>query len=125
MPSLQFYFVLTLAYVSVSVWWATLCYIHRRELLPIQHYISATLIFLVVEMFTIYKYYNYLNTTGHPGVANALLLLVSILNAGRNSLSFFMLLVTAMGYGIVRPSLGPVMLKVRLLALVHFVFGVL
>lgn len=81
--------------------------------------------FLIFEMLTIYKYYDYLNTVGHPGVANALLLLVSVLNAGRNSLSFFMLLITAMGYGVVRPSLGPVMLKVRLLALVHFVFGVL
>jgi hypothetical protein len=30
-----------------------------------------------------------------------------------------------MGYGVVRPSLGPLMNRVRLLALVHFAFGVL
>ncbi|KAM0745675.1 hypothetical protein T439DRAFT_307608 [Meredithblackwellia eburnea MCA 4105] len=124
-PKILFYFVLTLAYLGIGVWWGILCFIHRSDLLPIQHYISATVVFLIFEMFTIYKYYNYLNTVGHPGVANALLLLVSVLNAGRNSLSFFMLLITAMGYGVVRPSLGPVMLKVRLLALVHFIFGVL
>ncbi|KAL8277940.1 hypothetical protein RQP46_009572 [Phenoliferia psychrophenolica] len=124
-PKVMFYFILTLVYLAIGVYWAALCFFNRGELLPIQHYISATIIFLVFEMFTIYKYYDYLNTVGHPGIANALLLLVSVLNAGRNSLSFFMLLITAMGYGIVRPSLGPVMLKVRLLALVHFVFGVL
>lgn len=71
------------------------------------------------------SYWNYLNTSGHPGVARTLLVLVAVLNAARNSLSFFMLLITAMGYGVVRPSLGPIMTKIRLLAGVHFVFGVL
>lgn len=50
---------------------------------------------------------------------------VSILNAARNSLSFFMLCIVCMGYGIVRPSLGAVMLRVQILAVVHFAFGVL
>ena len=30
-----------------------------------------------------------------------------------------------MGYGICRPSLGPVMIRVRILAAVHFVFGII
>jgi hypothetical protein len=50
---------------------------------------------------------------------------VSILNAARNSISFWLLCITCMGYGVVRPSLGPLMNRVRLLALVHFVFGIL
>lgn len=124
-PKVAFYFFLTIAYLAVGLAWGVLCFQNRRELLPIQYYISATIGFLIIEMFTIFKYYDYLNTTGHPGVANALLFLVALLNAGRNSLSFFMLLITSMGYGVVRPSLGQVMLKARLLALVHFVFGVL
>jgi hypothetical protein len=122
---LQFYLFLTCAYVAVGLVWAVLVWQHRHELLPLQNYISGTIAFLVVEIFSYFAYYEYLNKAGHPGVANALLVLVSVLNAGRNSLSFFLLLITAMGYGIVRPSLGGVMLKVRLLALVHFVFGVL
>ena len=36
-----------------------------------------------------------------------------------------MLLIVCMGYGIVRPSLGSLMLRARLLAIVHFVFGVM
>ena len=31
----------------------------------------------------------------------------------------------SMGYGVVRPSIGPVMRRVQILTLVHFVFGVL
>lgn len=49
--------------------------------------------------------------------------LVAILNAGRNSISFFLLLVVSMGLSVVTPSLGPVMNRVRLLTAFHFVFG--
>ncbi|KAI5475999.1 transmembrane receptor [Pseudohyphozyma bogoriensis] len=124
-PKVAFYFWLTIAYAVVGVIWAILCFQQRRDLLPIQYYISATIGFLIFEIFMVYRYYDYLNEVGHPGVANLMLFFVAVLNAARNSLSFFMLLITAMGYGIVRPSLGPVMLKARLLAVVHFIFGVL
>ena len=36
-----------------------------------------------------------------------------------------MLLIVCMGYGVVRPSLGSVMIRVRILAVVHFIFGVM
>jgi len=48
---------------------------------------------------------------------------VAILDAGRNALSFFMLLVVALGLSVVRESLGPRMLKCQVLAGLHFVFG--
>lgn len=51
------------------------------------------------------------------------MIVVGILNAGRNSLSFFLLLIVAMGLSVVHPSLGVVMNRVRLLTILHFVFG--
>lgn len=48
---------------------------------------------------------------------------MAILNAFRNSFSFFLLLIVCMGYGVVKPSLGPAMVYVRWLAIAHFVFG--
>ncbi|CAJ0874413.1 16976_t:CDS:10 [Entrophospora sp. SA101] len=54
-----------------------------------------------------------------------LLCLVAVLNAGRNSISFFMLLIVCMGYGVVKPTLGSTMNKCRGLAAAHFVFGVI
>ena len=53
------------------------------------------------------------------------MIIVAILNAGRNSFSFFLLLIVCMGYGVVKPSLGKMMWYVRALALTHFVFGVI
>ena len=54
-----------------------------------------------------------------------MLIITAILNAGRNSFSFFLLLIVCMGYGVVKPSLGRIMLYVRILACVHFFFGVI
>lgn len=48
---------------------------------------------------------------------------MAILDAGRNSMSFFMLLVVSLGLSVVRESLGTTMLKCQALAIAHFVFG--
>lgn len=53
------------------------------------------------------------------------MVIVSVLSAGRNSFSFFLLLIVCMGYGVVKPSLGKTMIYVRWLAATHFVFGVI
>lgn len=48
---------------------------------------------------------------------------VAILDAGRNALSFFMLLVVSLGLSVVRESIGTKMFKCQALAGAHFVFG--
>lgn len=55
--------------------------------------------------------------------AKVLLVVVAVLNAIRNSFSFFLLLIVCMGYGVVKPTLGRTMIWVRWLAIAHFVFG--
>lgn len=49
--------------------------------------------------------------------------IVAILDAGRNSMSFFMLLVVSLGLSVVRESLDRTMLKCQILAVAHFIFG--
>lgn len=53
------------------------------------------------------------------------MIVVGILNAARNSFTFFLLLIVCMGYGVVKPTLGRTMLYVRGLAIAHFVFGLI
>lgn len=53
------------------------------------------------------------------------MIISAVLNAGRNSFSFFLLLIVCMGYGVVKPSLGKTMTYVRILAITHFAFGVI
>lgn len=53
------------------------------------------------------------------------MIVVAVINACRNSFSFFLLLIVCMGYGVVKPSLGKTMIYVRWLAAAHFVFGLI
>lgn len=66
---------------------------------------------------------DYLNRNGSNVGSKVLLVVVGILNAARNSFSFFLLLIVCMGYGVVKPTLGRTMIYVRWLAIAHFVFG--
>lgn len=53
------------------------------------------------------------------------MVVVGILNAARNSFSFFLLLIVCMGYGVVKPTLGKAMIYARWLAVAHFAFGLI
>ncbi|KAI1938870.1 Membrane protein ptm1 [Ophidiomyces ophidiicola] len=123
-PKLAFYGGLTLIYAVIGIFWAFLYVQHRHDILPVQNYITAILVFLVVEQLMTWGFYDYQNRHGMNGLARVLMVIVAILNAGRNSFSFFLLLIVCMGYGVVKPSLGRTMVYVRCLAIGHFVFGV-
>lgn len=64
-----------------------------------QNYITAIIIFLVLEMLITWAFFDYMNVHGSNAGAKALMILVAVLNAARNSFSFFLLLIVCMGYG--------------------------
>ena len=124
-PKLPFYAAITMIYAFLAIAWGAFYWMHRHDILAVQNYITAILVFLVVEMFMTWLFYDYQNRHGLNVGAKALLIVVSILSAGRNSFSFFLLLIVCMGYGVVKPTLGKTMNYVRYLAITHFVFGVI
>ncbi|ETW87041.1 hypothetical protein HETIRDRAFT_468833 [Heterobasidion irregulare TC 32-1] len=124
-PKVNFYLAMFIVYAVLGGAWAWLCYRHLSELLPIQYYLSGLVGFLVIEMIANLAYYRYLNAHGKGTTSTVFLFVVAILDAGRNSLSFFMLLVVSLGLSVVRDELGRTMRKCQLLAGAHFIFGVL
>jgi hypothetical protein len=124
-PKVNFYFMMFLFYTAFGLVWAWFCYRHLQELLPIQHYLSGLVGILVIEMFASWGYYRYLNAHGKTTASTVFLIVVAILDAGRNSMSFFMLLVVSLGLSVVRESLGRTMLRCQVLAGLHFLFGIL
>ncbi|KAF3910840.1 hypothetical protein ABW20_dc0105083 [Dactylellina cionopaga] len=124
-PKLPFYGGITILYALIGIFWGFLYVQHRRDILPVQNYITAIVIFLIIEMLMTWGFYDYMNIHGSNVVAKVFMVIVAILNAGRNSFSFFLLLIVCMGYGVVKPSLGSLMWYCRALALAHFVFGVI
>ena len=72
-----------------------------------------------------FAYYRFINKHGGGSGSLAFLFVIAILNAARNSLSFFLLLIVSMGLSVVTQSLGSVMNRIRFLTAFHFLFGVL
>ncbi|KAH9968591.1 lung seven transmembrane receptor-domain-containing protein [Russula dissimulans] len=124
-PKVNFYFAMFILYIILAAAWGWLCYKHVTEILPIQYYLSCLIGFLVIEMVANFAYYRYLNAHGKGTASTVFLFVVAILDAGRNSLSFFMLLVVSLGLSVVRDNLGRTMRKAQFLSIAHFIFGVL
>ncbi|OAL46620.1 hypothetical protein IQ07DRAFT_590727 [Pyrenochaeta sp. DS3sAY3a] len=122
---LPFYGGITIVYFVVLIFWGFLYFQNRHDILAVQNYITAILVFLVVEMLMTWGFYDYQNRHGNNVGAKALMIIVAVLNAFRNSFSFFLLLIVCMGYGVVKPTLGKTMTIVRWLAVAHFIFGVI
>ncbi|PMD59054.1 uncharacterized protein K444DRAFT_613844 [Hyaloscypha bicolor E] len=122
---LPFYGGITIIYAVIGAFWAFLYVQHRHDILPVQNYITAIILFLIVEMLVTWGFYDFMNRNGSTVGAKVLMIVVAILNAGRNSFSFFLLLIVCMGYGVVKHTLGKTMIYVRYLAAGHFVFGLI
>ena len=122
---LPFYGGLTIVYAVIGLYWGFLYAQNRYDILPVQNYVTAILVFLVIEQAMTWGFYDYQNRHGLNTGAKVLMITDAVLNAARNSFSFFLLLIVCMGYGVVKQSLGRTMLYVRILAIAHFIFGVI
>ncbi|KAE9400586.1 hypothetical protein BT96DRAFT_819116 [Gymnopus androsaceus JB14] len=124
-PKVNFYFAMFIIYGVLAMYWGWLCYKNAQDLLPLQYYLSGLVGLLVIEMVANWGYYRYLNAHGRGTTSTVFLIVVAILDAGRNSMSFFMLLVVSLGLSVVKESLGRTMIKCQVLAVAHFIFGIL
>ncbi|KAI8913405.1 lung seven transmembrane receptor-domain-containing protein [Gorgonomyces haynaldii] len=122
-PTLPFFSTLSIVYLIFGSVWMYLSFRYWKDLLLIQHYVSGVIAFLLVEMACNYGFYEDFNKNGR--ISGFLLALVVLLNAGRTSLSFFMLLIVSLGYGVVKHTLGDTMKLCIYLGLAHFVSGAL
>ena len=136
-PALPFFASQFAVYSLIGFVWLVASLINRKELLPIQNLIGGMIFFLVIEnavnmaFFIDFNNHGYISMHFQVDDSNYFFLARSFLagmvsiNALRNSLSFFMLLVVCEGYGVVFPSLGNKMKWCIGLTIVHFVFGAL
>ncbi|KAJ1922682.1 hypothetical protein IWQ60_006372 [Tieghemiomyces parasiticus] len=120
-PKILFYGLLTLTYLLVTLWWAVGTIRYWREILPMQNYLSLLLLCLLVDYAVEFWFNQHYNA--HGTKAMSLTVFLIILSSLRNSLSFLLLLLIALGYSVVKPSLGRTMLKCQILAGLQLLFS--
>ncbi|CAH9130692.1 unnamed protein product [Cuscuta epithymum] len=116
-PLMKFYSIMSLAYVILSSIWFLQYVRYWKDVLPLQHCIATVIALGLFEMLFWYLDYAYFNNTGSRPVG--LTSWVVTIGAIRRTVSRILILSISMGYGVVRPTLGGLTIKVLLIGITY------
>ena len=116
---LPFYGVLSLAYLALGAAWVVASAAKWRTLMPLQYCVALVVALGMAESSAWYFDYVNFNATGYRPYAATVFAV--LLGSARKALSRSLVLVVAMGYGVVRPTLGGLTRDVVGLSLAYFV----
>lgn len=109
-PLLPFYGVMCLIYVLFGVIWLLVSFMQWRELLRIQFWIGGVILLGMLEKAMFYAEYQSINTTG-VSVRGAVLL-AEWVSCAKRTLARMLVIIVSLGFGIVKPRLGPMLHRV-------------
>ncbi|KAI3654972.1 hypothetical protein MP228_000352 [Amoeboaphelidium protococcarum] len=122
-PLWPFYGTLSLLYLLISIFWFGSTAYYWQDILPVQNWIAGVLFILMLDNSFYFGFYDNWNAVGR--YSRGLLFMTVLLNAIRNSLSLFCVLILSLGYGVVKPTLGSQMRKCIIMGVALFVSFVL
>ena len=109
--NLPLYGLLAVCYVVAMALYSFAFWKHKHELLPLQKYLLAFYLFLTVETIFVWAYYDLKNEKGNTAGIKVYSVFLSILSGGKVTFSFFLLLIIALGYGVVYPKLNKTLMR--------------
>lgn len=127
-PKLPAYGILTICYAVALSLYGFQFFKKRKQnqILPLQKYLLFMLSFLTFDTLVVWSYYDLVNgTNGVSWFVSFYMVFLSILNSAKITLSFFLLLCIALGYGVVTLKLSKkIMMKCKILAITHFIASI-
>lgn len=124
-PKLPAYGILTVCYAVILAMFGFQFFKKRKQnqILPLQRYLLAMLGFLTFDTLVVWSYYDLVNRSSSvTWFVKFYVVFLSSMNAAKMTLSFFLLLCIALGYGVVVVKLPKkVMTKCKLLGAAHFI----
>lgn len=120
-PLLPFYGVMCLIYVLFGVIWLLVSFMQWRDLLRIQFWIGGVILLGMLEKAMFYAEYQSINSTG-VSVRGAVLL-AEWVSCGKRTLARMLVIIVSLGFGIVKPRLGPMLHRVVGTGALYFVLA--
>ncbi|KAF9599847.1 hypothetical protein IFM89_001793 [Coptis chinensis] len=117
-PLMNFYAIMSLAYLVLSVIWFSQYVRFRKDILQIQNCVALVIALGLFEMTLWWFEYSRFNIMGTRPVG--ITTWVVTVGAVRKTVSRLLILSVSMGYGVVRPTLGGLTSKVLLLGVTYF-----
>ncbi|XP_031632590.1 transmembrane protein 87A [Contarinia nasturtii] len=120
-PLLPFYGLMCLIYVLFGVIWLLVSFMQWRDLLRIQFWIGGVILLGMLEKAMFYAEYQSINSTG-VSVRGAVLL-AEWVSCAKRTLARMLVIIVSLGFGIVKPRLGPMLHRVVGTGALYFVLA--
>ncbi|KPI92919.1 Transmembrane protein 87A [Papilio xuthus] len=109
-PLLPFYGVMCGVYTVLCSAWLIVCALQWRDLLRIQYWIGAVTLLGMVESATYYGVYSAINRTGYFNAE--VYMFAEWVSVAKRALTRMLVIIVSLGFGIVKPRLGPALQRV-------------
>ncbi|CAF0827553.1 unnamed protein product [Rotaria sordida] len=120
-PALVFYGVMCAIYALFAILWFVWCAFYWKELLKIQFCIGGVILIGMIEKSAFLVEYDTLNRNGYK--VHYAIVTAEIFSCLKRTLSRMLVIIVAVGYGIVKPRLGPLKQKVIAIGIIYFGIG--
>lgn len=119
---LPFYGTMCVLYVIMGITWLTVSFLQWRDLLRIQFWIGGVIFLGMLEVATFYAEYSNFNSTGYT--LEWVVLTAEIVSCAKRTLARMLVIIVSLGFGIVKPRLGPMLHRVVCVGLLYFALAV-
>jgi hypothetical protein len=109
-PLLPFYGLMCGVYVLLGLLWLIFCSIHWRDILRLQFWIGGVIFLGMVEKAMFTSEYQNINNSGTA--TQGLIISAELVSTLKRTLARMLVIIVSLGYGIVKPRLGPTLNRV-------------
>lgn len=120
-PLLPFYGVMCLIYVGYGLVWLLVSFMQWRDLLRIQFLIGGVILLGMLEKAMFYAEYQSINSTGES--VRGAVLLAEWVSCAKRTIARMLVIIVSLGFGIVKPRLGPMLHRVVGTGALYFVLA--
>ncbi|XP_055837976.1 transmembrane protein 87A [Episyrphus balteatus] len=120
-PLLPFYGTMCLVYVVYGISWLIVSFLQWRDLLRIQFWIGGVILLGMMEKAVFYAEYQSVNSTGIS--VQGAELAAEIVSCAKRTLARMLVIIMSLGFGIVKPRLGPMLHRVVGTGALYFILA--
>ncbi|XP_077997002.1 transmembrane protein 87A-like [Glandiceps talaboti] len=120
-PLLIFYGVMCIVYCLYAIMWLCCSACQWRDLLRIQFWIGGVILLGLLEKAVFYGEYQHINSNG-DSVSGAVVF-AELVSCLKRTLARMLVIIVSLGFGIVKPRLGPMLHRVLGVGALYFILG--
>lgn len=122
-PLLNFYMAMCILYAFYAAAWLVMSACHYRDLLRVQFWIGGVILLGMIEKAVLYAEYKNVDDTGISLMGAAKF--ADVVSSIKRALARMLVIIISLGFGIVKPRLGPMLHRVVACGVLYFTFAVI